>query len=110
MSQTNTPQKRTYWKRVGYCGRCGRCCKGRPLLESIVEDPNIEEKFKTELRSAIKIFSADIDHMNCPDCTVRNGYAVCNKYKDRPDFCKQYPAVPGDLIAGCGFSFVEEKC
>lgn len=105
MSQTNTPQKRVYWKRVGYCTRCGLCCKGKPLYDSIVDGSS---GYPKELVDAIKVFECQIDKMNCPDCKVHNGYATCGKYKDRPDFCKLYPNVPSDLINGCGFSFIEE--
>lgn len=106
MPKDNAPA-RTSYKRVGTCQRCGRCCRGRPLFDSIV---NGDSGYSKELVAAIQVFACDIDKMNCPDCTVdKSGFATCLKYKDRPEFCKLYPAEPSDLIPGCGFSFIKEE-
>lgn len=36
------------------------------------------------------------------------GKARCKVYDYRPDFCRDFPEVPDDLVDGCGFYFVEK--
>jgi len=52
----------------------------------------------------------ELTKFNCPHLRWRkeNGrrIAVCSIYEDRPDFCRNYPAEPGDLIEGCGYRFL----
>lgn len=104
MSDTNIQE--TY-KRVGYCQRCGRCCEGKPLFDSLHTDPNIDQNFRNVLKEASRIFEADLKKMNCPHKIMRHGIAVCTIYNKRPDFCKRHPEIKGDLIEGCDFKFVK---
>lgn len=69
-------------KRVGECKRCGRCCGTRGITEGVVDGPD------------------------CSHLLMENDRGLCLNYEYRPVFCREYPAEPADLIAGCGFRFV----
>ena len=97
------------YERIGYCQRCGRCCEGKPLWDSFQDDSNIDQHFKDILKSISKTFEADLKKMNCPYKVMRGHLAVCTQYKDRPQFCKDHPALPADRIEGCGYKFVEKE-
>jgi Fe-S-cluster containining protein len=45
----------------------------------------------------------------CGFLRYKNKKAICQAYTRRPEFCRAYPAEPGDLIEGCGFYFTKEK-
>lgn len=109
LKNNNTPKKAEDTKigkkkRVGYCYRCGNCCHGRPLYDSLMKNDDLPQ----EVKLAITFLDSKIDDMNCPHCVYKGGVAFCSQYPDRPHFCKSYPEVEGDLIKGCGFKFIPE--
>jgi len=90
-------------KRIGHCKRCGRCCQGKYLFESLTIFAKIvlwiflREKYKFLGKSG------------CPYLRYVGKLATCMQYNKRPSFCRQYPAVKGDLIKNCGFEFENEE-
>lgn len=73
-------------KRNGKCKRCGNCCIGQKLLPGL----------------PIKLI--------CPFLFIgKDNIAICRQYNDRPQFCRDYPAEPADIIKECGFYFGEKK-
>ena len=88
------------WKRIGKCKRCGKCCSlvtlgetGHPIFDLIRE----------------QILKEQPNH-KCPHLQMlRDGTTRCKIYKNRPPFCKAFPADPEDIIniPDCGFSFVK---
>ena len=107
------------WERKGSCKRCGKCCTARGLLKSKLldikhEDPvgKINKMLNSddeELKKLIKMVMA----WKCPDLvkTIKRNKALysCAVHETlKPDFCREYPEIPGDLIPGCGYYFVEK--
>ena len=63
---------------------------------------------KHEARAFAKI----APNTTCPQLAFRRNKegkleAHCLIYEDRPQFCRDYPGVPEDLIEGCGFEIIE---
>jgi Fe-S-cluster containining protein len=90
-------------KRKGECKRCGRCCQGKFLFQELT----VFEKLVLVLflRKKYRFLSKSF----CPFLRYRGETAVCRQYPNRPDFCSRYPAVPSDVIKGCGFYFTNER-
>jgi len=99
--------------RVGRCKRCGRCCRGHRAIRGhnlkvlrdtaiiLGNDPEIVDELLYQLKDA----SLDCKHLRWK---VKNGrrIAVCAIYDRRPQYCRDYPAEPADLIEGCGYRFI----
>lgn len=82
--------------RKGQCLHCGRCSQAKTLMGSDKED----------IKNAKFLFGIDLDEMKCPHLGFIDGKAHCTNYENRPEFCREYPGEPGDLIdEKCGFKF-----
>lgn len=88
-------------KRQGNCNRCGKCCSFDGLVES---ETSLIAKVAKQAGATIDEIKAAI-RFDCPKLLKSGSVCFCRDYENRPDFCKQYPAEPADLVAGCGFSF-----
>jgi len=91
--------------RCGECKRCGNCCRAKNLWESL--------KWSEKIVAFIIITSKGIGLKkylkgHCSFLRSAGDRAKCVNYKDRPSFCRKYPAVEGDRIKYCGFYFKEE--
>jgi len=90
-------------ERIGWCRRCGRCCQGKYLFESLTI---LEKLFlRIFLRKKYKFLGKS----GCPYLRYVGKLANCMQYNKRPEFCRKYPAVRGDLIKECGFNFKSKE-
>lgn len=88
--------------RVGECKQCGECCKwiGFHFEAGI---PGAIEWLEARGWEFFEGRARKLDP--CPHLGPDN---ICDLHgPDKPFVCRTYPAEPGQLIPGCGFSFEE---
>ena len=92
--------------RVGKCLRCGKCCTMEHLFKSMPRKD--KEALRKNNPILYRLFAlAAKQKVKCPYLEYRNGKAYCTIYPNRPQFCREYPATPEDLIPGCGYRFIK---
>ncbi len=102
--------------RKGYCCQCGECCSNRTLMsdkdakqmiEALKEGADKFPRFSALcLRTAMDI-KRNRNHQ-CQHLEKRKGGKwICRIYEKRPEFCKTYPAKPGDIhnVKNCTYYF-----
>lgn len=89
--------------KTGKCLQCGKCCQTKFLLKGMSLKLKIVLHFAALLKGK-RIRATD----KCCFLAFENGKAYCKNYAGRPDFCRAFPEEKGDLVEGCGYSFIEE--
>lgn len=87
--------RRKTYARVGYCSKCGDCCRTK-YLEAHIEAAKIAGVKFTYIRSCDKF---DEETGRCGD------------YENRPDRCRVFPGMPWEpkIFPNCTYKFVEVK-
>jgi len=95
-------------ERIGECRRCGDCC-----LQISRFRWNIE-RIEGGCATVMKIAHSPLDSLALP-CKalifdIKTHQAICarqeEKWKEAMRMCEGYPFLPGDLLPGCGYSFI----
>jgi Fe-S-cluster containining protein len=80
-------------RRTGECKRCGKCCKLTNVFPA--------EAYRHLAPAVRKV----VDGHQCQHLRRKHGQFGCAIYSERPDFCRDHPGTPEDIIPGCGYSF-----
>jgi hypothetical protein len=101
-------------KRIGECNRCGACCETVGFFADYNQE-NIEWlqaraiTHEVMARGAVPVIRVLLPHI-CPQLqTLPDGQKACALEGDsKPVNCRNHPAEPLCVLAGCGYSFEEE--
>jgi len=98
--------------RVGYCSRCGSCCKnidissrvseyviewlkgygvGVQVKDNIFESPDERSKYEYSATLSFPITCKHLDEVRAEVDKKATCLCTCKRYKDRPAVCKLYP-------------------
>jgi len=101
--------------RVGYCVKCGGCCKGINMRTSINEEiadwVRLHGIKVTMLdnKSAILSWIKDCKYLQIESFELDGTYShTCQNYKSRPNICVNYPMSPSSHKE-CMFVFINTR-
>jgi len=79
--------------RMGYCNKCGDCCRDELLPARIKAYETAGIPYK-------------LINQNCDKFDPKTG--LCKDYDNRPQSCIDFPTVPADLLAlpRCSYYFI----
>ncbi|UCD04316.1 MAG: YkgJ family cysteine cluster protein [Candidatus Woesearchaeota archaeon] len=78
------------------CKKCGECCTGSGYILVKKKDIDRYEKFKDLVELTIPLFNICLVNIegSCPYLTRSK---LCEKQKDKPDFCKKRYCTPLEI-------------
>lgn len=115
--------------RVGYCSRCGSCCKnidinsrvseyviewlkgygvGIQLKDNIFESPDERSKYEYSATLSFPITCTYLKHELVKSLNAEQNVYTCERYKDRPAVCKLYPRKSSKWPT-CTFVFINDE-
>jgi len=84
------------------CRACGACCRDNVIPVNEDEIARLARKLGVPASEArerwITHDEADGDHIDARPCPFLNGN-LCTVYEDRPDCCRGYPYIGGEIAA-----------
>jgi len=93
----------TRFERHGTCKMCGNCCHksmSSPQMWSRMRQSELGENVRETTLADRTVVLEDA-------CYQLGEDNRCEIYDTRPEICRQFPRGPCDLIAGCGYYFLE---